>query len=417
MQIVAIGVNHKTAPVEVRERLALVPEELPAALVALGRLAPEAAILSTCNRTELYAAGQDADATTGALVTFLERHHRLPSQEIEPFLYRYVQLDAVRHLFGVASGIDSMILGETEILGQVRSAMVAASEAGQVGKILSRLFHRALNTGRKARVRTGISRHAVSVSYAAVQMARHVFGGLERCRVLVISAGEAGKSTAKVLRDQGAQEIGVANRTRERATALARELRGRIVDFDGIGAALVDFDIVISATASARFVLSADVVRQAMEQRDGRPLCLIDIAVPRDIDPESQHIPDVYLYDIDDLEAIALINRDQRRREVGKVMEIIGEEAQRFMGWLGGLEAVPAIKSLRSKADGIRRQELETSLRKLQHLPPQDRQRIDILTKAITRKLLHDPIVALKSQDKSKGSIDSIRALFDLDGE
>ena len=414
-QIVAIGVNHRTAPVDVRERLALVPEELPVALKALGRVAPEAAILSTCNRTELYAVAEDGEVTADRLVEFVVAYHRLAPREIEPFLYRHIGDEAVRHLFGVASGIDSMILGETEILGQVRAALVAASEAGQVGKVLSRLIHRALNTGRKARSQTGISRHALSVSHAGVQMARQVFGGLERCRVLVISAGEAGKITAKILRDSGAREIGVANRTKDRAAALARELGGRTVDFDAIGPALVDFDIVISATASAQFVLPAGMVAQAMDRRAGRPLCLIDIAVPRDIDPDSRRIPNVFLYDIDDLESIAMTNRDQRQREVGKVQQIVDEETRRFAAWLDGLEAVPIISSLRGKADRIRRRELDTTLRKLQHLPEEDRARIEVLTKAITRKLLHDPIIALKNQEKGKGSIETVRELFGLD--
>ena len=414
MHIAAIGVNHRTAPVEVRERLALVPEDLPDALHVLAKVAPESAILSTCNRTEVYAIFERLPSGD-PLSHYLSEHHRLPAKELEPYLYRYSQDEAVRHLFAVASGIDSMILGETEILGQVRGALVQASEAGQVGKALSRLFHDALRTGRRARVETGISRHAISVSAAAVQLARQVFGGLERCKVLVISAGEAGKLTAKSLRDSGAGELGVANRTRERATALAEELGGHVVDYDSVSLALADFDIVISATASARHVIEASMVARAMEHRSGRALCLIDIAVPRDVDPESKRIPNVYVYDIDDLEAVTLANRDQRLREASKVESIIDKEAARFMEWFGSLEAVPVIKALRGKAEALRVQEMEKTMRRLQHLSPEDKERIDFLTASITQKLLHDPMLALKKHGKSKGAIDAARELFNLE--
>jgi glutamyl-tRNA reductase len=399
----------------VRERLALLPEELPPVLAALGRRALEGAILSTCNRTEVYAVCPDAQAAAPGLVELLASVRGLAPDDIQPYVYRHGQEAAVRHLFAVASGIDSMILGETEIMGQVRGALVAASEAGQVGKTLSRLFHHALRTGRRARVQTAISRHGLSVSYAAVQMARQVFGGLECCRVLVISAGEAGKLTAKTLKDSGAGEIGVANRTRERAAALAQELGGRVVGFEAVGEVLEDYDIVISATASPQYVLPAGTVARAMERRAGRPLCLVGIAVPRDIDPESRTVPNVYLYDIDDLEAVSLDNRAERQRAVVKVQAIIDEEVARFMAWLRGLEAVPSIKALRHKAEALRLRELERSMAKLRHLAPEDRARIDALTQAITRKLLHDPIVALKREGKSKGHIDAARELFALD--
>ena len=415
MQIVAIGLNHKTAPVEVRERVALLEEELPSALRELSRFAPEGAIISTCNRTELYACAPGAGVGVHRLQEFLADYHRLSLDGLRPFLYSYSQEEAARHLFGVASGIDSMILGETEVLGQVRDALVAASSAGMVGVPLSRLFHAALRTGRKAREQTGISRHAVSVSSAAVETARQLFNGLERCRVLVISAGEAGKLTAKSLRDGGAADIGVANRSPARAVALAQELGGRAVDFEGIGEALVDYDIVISATASARFVLPAQTVADAMARRDGRPLCLIDIAVPRDVDPESRKIEGVYLYDIDDLEAVSLANMAERSKAVTQVQRVVDGEVHRFMDWLRSLEAVPVIKSLRGKAELLRQRETDKSLRKLRHLPAEDRERVEALTKAIVRKLLHDPILSLKGQ--GKGYIDAARELFRLEGE
>ena len=415
MEIVSIGINHRTAPVEVRERVTMLGEELPGALTALKGRVDEGAVLSTCNRTEVYALVPDARAGVDTLKGFLAETHGLSLDELAPYLYTHTHRDAARHLFAVASGIDSMILGESEILGQVRDALVAASDAGLVGTPLSRLFHWAMRTGRRAREETAISRHTVSVSFAAVQMARQVFGGLDQCRVLVISAGEAGKLTAKGLRNAGAREIGVANRTRDRAAVLAAELKGRTVDFERIGEALVDFDIVISATASTRYVLMKNTVAGAMEARRGRPLCLIDIAVPRDIDPDSGLIEGVHLYDIDDLEAVSLAGLEERRKSVSQVNGIIDDEVERFMRWLHSLEAVPVIKSLQERAEELRRRELQKTLGKLQHLSPEDRERIDTLTRALTRKLLHDPIVTLKSQGQHKGYIEAARELFRLE--
>jgi glutamyl-tRNA reductase len=415
MEIVAVGVNHRTAHVEVRERLAMVREELPEAHRALWRIVPSGVILSTCNRTEVYGLSEDGLQGSRQIGDFLAAFHQVPQGELAPYLYSYEGAEAVRHLFSVASGIDSMILGETEILGQVREALVTASMTGPVSLTLSRLFHHAMRTGRRARVETEISRHALSVSHAAVQMAKQVFDGLAQCRVLVISAGEAGKLTAKSLRDAGAKEIGVANRTRDRAAALAAELGGRVVDFEALGEALIDYDIVISATASARFVIPAEMVNRAMEHRGDRALCLIDIAVPRDIDPASRKVRNVYLYDIDDLEAISLANRKRRQKEVGKVESIVREETDRFMEWASSLDAVPVIATLREKADAIRTREVAKAMRKLGHLSQSDREQVEALAAALTRKLLDDPINVLREQGQNKEYIDSAKQLFRLE--
>ncbi len=414
LSIVGVGINHRTAPVEVRERVTLVEEELSEALDLLRRYVPSGAILSTCNRTEVYSIAPPAAGGRDTLSRFLSDCHRIPSGELNPYLYGYDGRDVVEHLFGVACGIDSMVLGETEIMGQVRDALAAASDAGMVRTPLSRLFHDALRTGRTARERTAISRHTVSVSHAAVQMARQVFSGLEHCRVLVISAGEAGNLTAKSLRNHGAGEIGVANRTRERAAALAEELGGRPVDYESIGPALLDFDIVISATASARYVLPRSMVEEAVQGRAGRPLCLIDIAVPRDVDPESRLIEGVYLYDIDDLEAVSLAGLEERRKAVGDVQQIIDGETQRFMAWFSTLEAVPVIKGLQRKAEEARLRELEKTLGKLRHLSPEDRDRVEALSKALVKRILHDPILSLKADGQTKGYIEAVRDLFSL---
>lgn len=414
MEILTIGVNHTSAPVEVREKLALLPEELPQALAALGQHLPGALILSTCNRTEIYATVMKIEAGLKEVEAFFRDYHHLEPEKLAPYLRQYRNEEAVRHLFAVASGIDSMVLGETEVLGQVGDALGVASEQGRVGKSLVRLFHHALRTGRRARTETGISRHALSVSSAAVQVARKVFDGLGQSRVLVISAGEAGKLTAKTLKDEGVARIGVANRTRAKAEALAGELGGEVVGFDSVPAALMEYDIVISATASAHFVISADMVGRAMERRGGRQLCLVDIAVPRDIDPECRQIAGVHLYNIDDLEAVTLANRAQREREKEKVEVIISDEVARYIEWQRDLDVVPVIVALQQKVEAVRQRELEKSLRKLEHLAPEDVKRIEDLTSALTRKLLHDPILTLKEQDGSKEFIESARELFRL---
>ncbi|MBF8299232.1 MAG: glutamyl-tRNA reductase [Dehalococcoidia bacterium] len=376
----------------------------------------EGAILSTCNRTEVYATVPEQAAGLIAVKDFLARSSGLAVEGLEPFLYTHSQEHAVRHLFAVASGIDSLILGESGILWQVRDALVRSSEAGMVAIPLSRLFHSALRTGRLAREQTAISRHAASVSSAGVQMARKVFGGLEQCKVLVISAGEAGSLTARCLRDAGALEIGVANRTMARAVDLATELGGRTVDFDDIPRRLVDFDVVISATASSGYVIYKDSVARAMDARGGRPLCLIDIAVPRDIDPESRNVANVYLYDIDDLEAVSLSGMRERQNAVANVQRIVDEETGRFMQWFDTLEATPVIRALHEKTEHIRERELRKTMTKLGHLSPQDQSHIEALTKALASKLLHDPITSLKGQAQA-GNIDAARRLFRLDAE
>ena len=415
MHIVAAGINHRTAPVEVRERVMMLPEEVMPAVVRLKAHVSEGAVLSTCNRTEVFAIVSDAAAGMLALKACIGESGRMSLAELEPHIYTHTGQDAVRHLFAVASGIDSQILGETEILGQVRGALVSAAEAGAMGVPLSRLFHSALRTGRLAREQTAISRHAASVSSAGVQMARQVFGGLEQCRVLVISAGEAGSLTARCLKDAGAADIAVANRTRATAEELAAELGGRCLDFEDVPAALADFDVVISATASSRYVLSRAVVAAAMDRRGSKPLCLIDIAVPRDIDPESRRLRNVHLFDIDDLEAASLLGIQERQKSVAQVQAIIDAEAARFLLWFASLEAVPVIRALHKKSEAVRQRELRKSMARLSHLSTDDKLRIEALTKALTKKLLHDPITNLKKQGPSAaGHIDAARDLFSL---
>ena len=415
MSIVAVGISHKSAPIEVRERLAIVPARLKDALASIGDYLPEAVILSTCNRVEVYASASSADVGTKHAADFLAEFTGTTRGWAEPYLYEYRGTEAIRHLFRVACGLDSMALGESEILGQVRDAMVSASEAERLGAALTKLFHRGLRVGRAARTRTGISRHALSVSTAGVERARVVLGGLGGSRVLVISAGEAGKLAAKSLRDAGAAEIGVANRTRSRAAALAEILGGHVVDFDNIAAVAHSYDVVISATAAEGYVLDAATVEAAMVRREGRPMCLIDLAAPRDIDPRCREVANVFLYDVDDLKAVTEDNRAARDREAGLVEAIIEEAVLEYEEWVRARGAGEVVKQIQGRAETIRKRELEKSLRKLGGLSDEERERVETLTRALTRKLLHDPSAVLKARGEDEGVLETARALFRLD--
>ena len=415
MSIVVVGISHKSAPIEVRERLAIVPARLRDALESVGNYLPEAVVLSTCNRVEIYAAASNADEGTKRAADFLTDFNEAPRGWADPYLYKHCGGDAVRHLFRVACGLDSMALGESEILGQVRDAMVSASEADRLGPALTRRFHRGLRVGRAARTQTAISRHALSVSTAGVERARAVFGGLGGCRVLVISAGEAGKLAAKGLRDAGAAEIGVANRTRSRAAALAEVLGGHVVGFDDLAAVAHSYDVVISATAAEGYVLDKAAVEAAMVRREGRPVCLIDLAAPRDIDPHCRELANVFLYDVDDLKSVTEENREARDREAGLVEVIIEEAVQEYDEWTRARGAGEVVAQIQSRAEAIRRREVEKSLRKLGSLSDEERARIETMTRALTRKLLHDPSAVLKARGEDDGVLETARALFRLD--
>lgn len=417
MEVVVVGVNHKTAPLEVREKLALGREQLDEALASLRQYVPQGAILSTCNRAEVYA-GVDRPTTGSKHVQrFLYEYNRLTPEEISHCVYTYSGTDAVRHLFRVAAGIDSMILGESQILGQVRSASEQAEAAGALRFPLSNLFRHALRVGRMVRGETAISRNAVSVSAAAVVLAKKIFGDISQCKVLVISMGEAGKLTAKTLRDSGVAEILVTSRTYDRAVAMAEKLGGRAIPLHHMAAALAACDIVISASGSPHFVLEPPLVREAMSSRAERPLFLIDIAVPRDIDPDVKVISNVYLYDIDDLQTVSDNNLREREREVSKVEAIIDEEVAKFSLWWQSLKVVPTIAALRHQADAVRQAEVQKTLSRLRGLSEVDAARIDAMTKAIVRKMLHKPTVFLKGHKNGSEYANALRQLFDLDGD
>ncbi|MBI2916719.1 MAG: glutamyl-tRNA reductase [Chloroflexi bacterium] len=412
--VTLVGLNHRTAPVEVREKLSLAPELTARALTRLRDYASQGVILSTCNRTEVYTVADNPAASQDRLRRFLFDFHSLPLDGAASCLYYYSGQEAVRHLFLVAAGLDSLIVGEYQILGQVKSAFQSAQKSGGLGPSLSRLFRHALRVGRRARFETAIGRNPVSVSHAAVELARKTLGGLSRHQVLVISAGEMGKLTAQSLRGHGASRILIANRTYSRAAQLAARIAGNAILFSKVWEALPSCDVVISATGARGYVLDWTAVSSAMHQRGHRPMLLIDIAVPRDIDPKVAYIPGVTLYDIDDLHLVAEASLAERRGELGKVQAIVDQELDKFMQWWQAQGVVPTLISLQDLGEAVRQQELAEALSKLHHLPVEERTHVEALSRAIVRGLLHRPLVAVKSHPEL---LSAFQALFGLPSE
>lgn len=413
MRISLIGLSHKTAPVAVREHFAFEPDELPPLLARLGSRYAGAAVLSTCNRTEIYvadAATVDDPRPIAALLSDLKGE---PPIEGAPFSALTGE-HAARHLFRVASGVESMVIGETEILGQVRAAFTAATQAGTHTPALSRLFHTAIRVGRRVREQTSIARRPVSVSSMAVDLARRGPGDLAERTVLVIGAGEAGQLTAANLSGAGAVRMIVTSRTAQRTSDLASALNARPASFDRREHSIAEADIVISSTSAHDHVVDCDMVARAMATRPERPLLLIDIAVPRDIESAVRNIPNVTLYDIDELQAFAERNLDLRRGELAAAEAIIEDDVTKFAAWLRQTAAVPTIAALQSRADAIRLAELERTLSKV-ILSPADRAKIEAMTAALVKKLLADPIAVLKDPAGGERHTAAARALFGLD--
>ncbi len=409
-----IGLNHLTTPVEEREKLAFSPQELPAALASIGGRIGGAVLLSTCNRTELYATCAGDPAEGRRLIDLLVAEKATDVDASRFYALRHDE--AVRHLFRVAAGIESMVLGESQILGQVREAMSAATEAGTLNGVLSRVFHSAIAVGKRARSQTNIGRYSVSVSSAAVALAKRSLGDLAGKTVLVLSAGTTGKLTAKSLAQSGAARILVANRTYQRAAGLAASIGPSAigVPFRRLAQALVQCDIVISGTAADGFVLGLQEIRPVTAGRGGSPLLIIDIAVPRDVDPAVRHIPGVQLFDIDDIEAVTQDGLRGRQREVRRVEAIVEEEVAAVLQWWRSLDVVPVIASLRERAEAIRRRELERALRRLPDLDEEARQRIEAMTEAIVKKMLDRPIARLKDGADKGLYMEALQDLFEV---
>jgi glutamyl-tRNA reductase len=411
MQIHIAGVNHSTTPIEIRERLAVSNDRLFDALSLLREYVSQGLILSTCNRIEAYSVAESSDSSQPG-IDFFKAWANISDADLSPYIYCYQNEAAVRHLFRVASGLDSMIIGEFEILGQVKNSLEEANKARMVEHPLRTLLHQALRVGRQVREETGISKNALSVSSVAVELAAKAIGDLTRCKALVIGTGEAGRLVAKALKERGVANITTTSRSYEKASALAKSLGGSSVDIGSLGQELTGCDIAISCTGAPHLILDLKTLENAMSARANQPLVIIDIAVPRDVDPAVGRLNNVFLYDIDDFTHISERNRKQRETEIQKAMEIIESEVKRFTSRWQAMEVKPLISSLVGKAEAIRQAQLKMTLKKLRRLSTEEQQSLEAMTEAIVQKILHDPIARLKKD--AHGRDDYIRLVTEL---
>jgi glutamyl-tRNA reductase len=421
-RIVLIGLNHKTAPIDIREKFAAVCADGVVQLQQLAQFQPlkEVFQVSTCNRMEVLFTTPTLDQGMGVVVGFLAEIYGQTGAALKRYLYTYIDQEAVKHVFRVTCSLDSMVVGEPQILGQIKQAYRQAVEARTSGVILNRLLHKAFSVAKQVRTETRIGRSAVSISYAAVELAKKIFNELTGKVVLLIGAGEMAELAAEHLLNNSVDRIIVANRTLERAMALAKRFRGTSVPLEEVAEELSRADIIISSTGSPDPILTADEVKRRMRSRRNRPLFFIDIAVPRDIDPAVNRIENVYLYNIDDLQGIVDINRADRLREAGRAEHIITAEALKFESWLRTLEVVPTIVALREKAEQIRQGELKKTFGPLDPLPEDLARSLHVVTQSIVNKVLHDPILFLKrTSGKARKDLylDTARKMFNLDAD
>ncbi|HEX6038458.1 glutamyl-tRNA reductase [Longimicrobium sp.] len=423
MPLAVVGASHRTAPIELRERFAFGRTEIPGALVELSADGSEAVILSTCNRTEVYLAlpdGSDGVEHARALLSA-----RIGAEGNEAARYFYVHRDrqAAEHLFRVSSGLDSMILGEPQIQGQVKEAYATAREVASddgpvVGQALHRLFQTAFSIGGRVRSDTGLGIGAASVSSVAVDLTKKIFGSLKGRRALVLGAGEMSEVTMECLRAEGVRTAIVANRTYERARELAERLGGEAIHWEEFGRALPEVDIVICSTAAPHPVLTVDRLRSALPSGPRRPLCIIDIAIPRDVEAAVGDVENVFLYNVDDLQGIVDANLGRRRAQLPAAESIVLGGVDDFWAWYSSLAVVPTIRALRDRGEALRQAEVERALRSLSHLSPEDQLAIDALTRALVNKVLHAPTARLRQaagNGRGTGVLDTVRYLFELD--
>lgn len=417
---VAVGLNHHSASVEIREKMSIHPSQMREALIDLKSYPglEGVVILSTCNRTEIYAATSDVEVGINSIKKFWSDHHGFDPKVLQQNLYVHTLYDAVRHLFRVVSGLDSMVRGETQILGQVAHAYEQASDVGVTNKAMNVFFQNALAVGKRVRTETQIDQHPVSISYTAVELAKQKFGELRGKQILILGAGEMSSLTAKHLVAAGATTILVSNRSFEKACLLAEEIAGHAVRFDDIDQYLAKVDIVISATASAHFVILPDRMEKMMQERMKRPILLIDIAVPRDIHPDVGAISEITLYDIDDLRGV--IDRHHQEREIAAAMaeKIIDEEMTQFLKWHNSLFVIPTIVALQQKGQEIKELLINRALERLGALTPKQEKVIRSMANSIVNQLLHAPITNLKEfANTRQGHLytEILQNLFDLD--
>jgi glutamyl-tRNA reductase len=400
MRLFVVGLSHRSAPVELRERVDFSRAGLERALEAIehGGLTHDAVVLSTCNRSEIYAT-LERDSDVESLTRFFSEYHGLPHPEIARHLYVHRGVDVARHLFRVAAGLDSLVVGEPQVFGQVKSAYTLASDRGTTGALINRLFHAAFSAGKRVRSETGLSEGAVSVSYAAVGLAKKIFGALKGRTVLIAGAGEMASLTGVHLKAQDVGRIIVSSRTPESAERLAGELGGEAISWHKLPEALAAADVTVTATGASEAVITRGIVQQVMRQRPHRPLFIIDIAVPRDVEPEAGNLEQVFLYNIDDLQQIVKDNLAKRGAELSRAEAIVDEEAARFAEWLKSRDVIPTVVALRERFEAIRRAELRRLDSKLAGLPADARSRVDEITRLLVEKLLVSPTEQLKALD------------------
>jgi len=420
MHILAVGINYKTAPVEIREKLSFNEAELAEAMKALKNKKSilENIIISTCNRTEIYAVGDQLHTSRYYIKEFLSEWFNIDKEEFSKYLFIYEGDGAVEHLFSVTCGLNSMILGETQILGQVRSSYLLGQKEDTIGTVFNHLFKQALTLAKKAHSETEINTNAVSVSYAAVELAKKIFGGLNGKNVLILGAGKMGELAIQNLHSNGADSITVINRTFQKAVDLAERFNGTAKQLQELQCALVDTDILITSTGAKDLLVTKEMMSFINKLRKGRPIFMVDIAVPRDLDPTLAELENVFLYDIDDLEGIVQANIEERKKAAEKIEMMIESEIVDFNQWINLLGVVPVISSLREKSLSIQKETMESIERKLPHLSERDKKVLNKHTKSIINQLLKDPILYAKEladEPNAKEQLNNFVKIFHLE--
>lgn len=422
MHTLVVGVNYRSAPVEIREKLSFIENELPQAMQALKEQKSilENVIVSTCNRTEIYAVVDQLHTGRYYVKQFLADYFDLPQEDISQYLFVHEQDEAIEHLFRVTAGIDSMVLGETQILGQVRNSFLAGQEHGTTGTVFNQLFKQAVTLAKRAHSETAIGENAVSVSYAAVELGKKIFGTLKNKHVVILGAGKMGELAIKNLQGSGADRVTVINRTFEKAELLAGKFGGNAKPLNQLQCALLEADILISSTGSTDFVIDLELMQFVEKLRKGKPLFMVDIAVPRDMDPRIGDLPNVFLYDIDDMQGIVEANLAERERAAGEIMTMINQETLQFNDWLTTLGVVPVISALRQKALSIQAETMASIENKMPDLTDREKKVLNKHTKSIINQLLKDPILQAKEMGgapKSREQLELFMQIFGIEEE
>ncbi|MBI4699024.1 MAG: glutamyl-tRNA reductase [Nitrospirae bacterium] len=417
MNIIVVGLNHDTAGIEIREKVAFDGPKLEQATDALKNHpgVHEIIILSTCNRVEIYSNVGDISSGPEHIKQFMSVFHTMPREVLDKALYVHSGRNAIKHIFRVASSLDSMVVGEPQILGQLKDAFDFALKKKSSGVLLNKAMKKAISAAKRTRTETKIGENAVSISFAAVELAKKIFEDLSARTFMLMGAGEMAELAARHLINNGVKYVTVTNRTYERAEELAREFNGKVVEFDRFIEELAHTDIVICSTGAPNYILAREQMQKIMKQRKNKPVFIIDISVPRNIDPEINDMDNVYLYNVDDLQGIVATNIQERSREAEKAEKIVEDEVESFIKWQESLSAVPTIVALREKAEAIRKEELEKILGRLGSLGEKDIKALESLTNSIVNKLIHFPTAALKADTEDKETIiDIINRIYDL---